>query len=186
MRSLLVAACAALGMLVLAGGGAFASTGSDDDDAPRVVRHATHAKRHVVRTHREVSSQPRSHRARHVARASGDSADEAPQRRGRAHRPAIDRGGEGQVGVASFYSDPQPTASGERFNPNAMTAAHRTLPMGTRVRVTHLGSGRSVVVRINDRGPYVGGRIIDLSRAAADELGIRSAGLARVKVAVLN
>jgi rare lipoprotein A len=71
----------------------------------------------------------------------------------------------GSCGV-SFYSDPQPTASGEPFNPNALTAAHKTLPFNTRVRVTNPANGKSVVVRINDRGPYVGSRCLDLSRAA--------------------
>jgi peptidoglycan lytic transglycosylase len=68
--------------------------------------------------------------------------------------------------AASFYWEPQPTASGERFDPEALTAAHKTLPFNTRVRVTNPANGRSVVVRINDRGPYVAGRCLDLSRAA--------------------
>ena len=67
-----------------------------------------------------------------------------------------------------------------------MTAAHRTLPFGTKVRVTHMGSGRSVVVRINDRGPFVGGRIIDLSKGAAGVIGMHKQGVARVKVTVLD
>ena len=70
-------------------------------------------------------------------------------------------------GLASYYIEPQSTASGERFNPNELTAAHKTLPFGTRVRVTNRHNGKSVVVRINDRGPFVKGRVIDLSRAAA-------------------
>ncbi len=91
-----------------------------------------------------------------------------------------------QSGIASYYSSPQMTASGERFNPGAMTAAHKSLPMGTRVQVTHVKSGRSVIVRINDRGPFVKGRIIDLSRAAAGQLGISGAGLGQVRVTVLS
>lgn len=75
-------------------------------------------------------------------------------------------------GVASTYSDPQATASGERFNPGALTAAHRTLPFGTVVRVTNRHNGRAVMVRINDRGPFVAGRIIDLSTAAARSIGM--------------
>ena len=67
-----------------------------------------------------------------------------------------------------------------------MTAAHRTLPFGTRVRVTHMGNGRSVDVRINDRGPYIAGRIIDLSRAAAGVIGMTGQGIARVSVTVLG
>lgn len=88
-------------------------------------------------------------------------------------------------GIASFYGGREhggPTASGERFNMHAMTAAHRTAPLGSHLRVTNLKNGRSVVVRINDRGPFVKGRIIDLSRAAADRLGFVSAGLTRVSV----
>jgi len=89
-------------------------------------------------------------------------------------------------GVASFYSEPQRVASGGWFNPNALTAAHRSLPFGTRVRVTHKGTGRSVDVTINDRGPYIAGRIIDLSRAAAGVIGMTAQGIARVTVEVLG
>ena len=78
------------------------------------------------------------------------------------------------------------TASGERFDKTAMTAAHRTLPFGTKVRVTHAKSGRSVVVRINDRGPFKPGRVIDLSQAAAEQLGMTGHGLAQVTVDVVR
>ena len=88
-------------------------------------------------------------------------------------------------GLASFYWQPQRVASGGWFNPNALTAAHRSLPFGTRVRVTNLRNGRSVVVRINDRGPYIRGRIIDLSKRAAGVVGMRSAGVVPVRVDVL-
>lgn len=77
-----------------------------------------------------------------------------------------------QSGAASWYGSGHRTASGERFNPNGMTAAHRSLPFGTRVRVENARTGRSVVVRINDRGPFVRGRIIDLSRGSARALGM--------------
>jgi rare lipoprotein A len=92
-----------------------------------------------------------------------------------------------QAGMASFYGTESgsQTASGQRFNPNAMTAAHRTLPFGTRVRVTNKRNGRSVVVTINDRGPFIRGRIIDLSTAAAGVIGMRSSGVAPVSVEVL-
>ncbi len=89
-------------------------------------------------------------------------------------------------GLASFYWEPQRVAAGGWFNPNAMTAAHKTLPFGTKVRVTHLGNGKSVDVKINDRGPYVAGRIIDLSKAAAGVLGMQGQGVAKVKVTVLG
>jgi rare lipoprotein A len=84
-------------------------------------------------------------------------------------------------GIASVYSDGM-TASGERMNPGAMTAAHRSLPFGTRVTVINRGNGRSVVVRINDRGPFVRGRVIDLSPAAARAIGV--SGLAPVSLSV--
>lgn len=88
-------------------------------------------------------------------------------------------------GIASFYWQGQKTASGEPFDKSALTAAHKTLPFNTRVRVTHMRNGRSVVVRINDRGPFTPGRIIDLSDAAADIIGMKSHGLARVRLEVL-
>ena len=82
----------------------------------------------------------------------------------------------------SWYALTSKTASGERMNPNALTAAHRSLPFGTKVLVENLGNGRSVVVRINDRGPFVGGRIIDLSKAAAAQIGMINSGTAKVRV----
>lgn len=88
-------------------------------------------------------------------------------------------------GVASFYGAElagNRTASGERFNPSAMTAAHRTLPMGTKVRVTNKANGKSVVVRINDRGPFAKGRIIDVSRGAAEKISMVRSGTARVTI----
>ena len=87
-----------------------------------------------------------------------------------------------QVGSASWYALTSKTASGERMNPNALTAAHRSWPFGTTVLVENLGNGRSVVVRVNDRGPFVGGRIIDLSKAAAAQIGMINSGTAKVRV----
>ena len=92
-------------------------------------------------------------------------------------------------GLASYYADRyqgHKTASGERFDGARLTAAHRTLPFGTRVRVTNLDNGRSVVVRVNDRGPFASGRVIDLSQAAARQLDMLRAGVARVKLEVLG
>jgi rare lipoprotein A len=91
-------------------------------------------------------------------------------------------------GKASWYGREQqggPTASGERFNMRELTAAHRTLRMNTHVRVTNLRNGRQVVVRINDRGPYGRGRIIDVSRAAAERLDMLNAGIVPVRLEVL-
>lgn len=96
------------------------------------------------------------------------------------------RGSHAASGVASYYWQPQRVASGGWFNPNALTAAHKTLPFGTRVRVTNVRNGRSVVVRINDRGPYVRGRVIDLSRRAATVVGMRGSGVAPVRLQVLG
>jgi len=94
-----------------------------------------------------------------------------------------------EVGTASWYGpghDGLRTASGERFNMNALTAAHRTLPFGTIVQVTNLDNERSVRVRINDRGPHVANRILDLSAAAARSLGITAKGVARVRIEVVD
>jgi len=112
-----------------------------------------------------------------------------------AHPPAnrthgdAGRGGATFRGVASWYGprhQGQRTASGERFDMHRLTAAHRTLRLGGLVRVTNLDNGRAVVVRITDRGPYVPGRVIDVSYGAARALGIVGAGLARVQVDVLS
>jgi rare lipoprotein A len=92
-------------------------------------------------------------------------------------------------GIASFYGydgSGNQTASGERFNPEGMTAAHRSLPLGTQVRVTNTRNGRSVVLRINDRGPYIKGRIIDVSAGAARLLGMIGSGVAPVHIQVLG
>lgn len=99
------------------------------------------------------------------------------------------RAGVSPTGVASYYADKfqgRPTASGEKFDQRKMTAAHRTLAFGTKVRVTDVATGKTVTVRVNDRGPFVAGRVIDLSRAAAEKLGIVRAGLARVRIEVLT
>ena len=94
-----------------------------------------------------------------------------------------------QYGLASWYgpgNQGRETASGQRFDEHQLTAAHRTLPFGSRVRVTNLRNGRSVVVKINDRGPWVYTRVIDLSEAAAERLGFRRHGLAPVRIRVLR
>ena len=88
-------------------------------------------------------------------------------------------------GLASFYEHDLETASGEKFDPHKMTAAHPTLPFGTRLRVTDVTTGRFVTVRINDRGPFVPGRIVDVSYTAAEKLGIIERGVAMVKLDVV-
>lgn len=91
-----------------------------------------------------------------------------------------------QHGIASYYWKPQRVASGGWFNPNAMTGAHKTLKFGTRVRVTNLRNKKSVVVKINDRGPFIKGRIIDLSKAAASKIGMIKSGITKVKIEILR
>ncbi|WP_434592351.1 septal ring lytic transglycosylase RlpA family protein [Pseudomonas sp. R4-83] len=108
---------------------------------------------------------------------------------GCASTDTIDPHGYDQSGVASYYGarhHGKRTASGEAFNQHSLTAAHRQLPFGTRVKVTNLKNDESVVVRINDRGPHTRGRIIDLSREAADQIGMLRSGTARVRVQALD
>ncbi|MBL0371764.1 septal ring lytic transglycosylase RlpA family protein [Rhizobium sp. KVB221] len=83
-------------------------------------------------------------------------------------------------GGASWYALHSKTASGERMNPSKLTAAHRSLRFGTKVKVTNRNNGKAVVVRINDRGPFIRGRVLDLSKAAASEIGMVSSGTAKV------
>jgi rare lipoprotein A len=101
-------------------------------------------------------------------------------------RQAFEQVGEG---VASYYGHElagNRTSSGERFNPAAFTCAHRTLPLGTKLRVTNLANGRSVIVRVNDRGPFIRGRILDVSLAAAREIAMVGPGSARVRLEVVR
>ncbi|WP_420960795.1 septal ring lytic transglycosylase RlpA family protein [Brucella sp. IR073] len=95
-------------------------------------------------------------------------------------------GASAQCGGASWYALHSRTASGERMNPSAMTAAHRTLPLGTKVKVTNERNGRSLVVRINDRGPFIRGRILDLSKGAAARLGFIGAGHTKVCISEIE
>ena len=102
--------------------------------------------------------------------------------------PAKAAGEHAMEGLAAYYSsrlNGHKTASGQTFNQDALTAAHPTLPFGTRVKVTNTKNGKSVVVRINDRGPTQAGRVVDLSRAAANRIGIGRGGLAPVKLEVV-
>ena len=89
-------------------------------------------------------------------------------------------------GLASFYSEGARTASGEKFDARELTAAHRTLPFGTRLRVTNVATGKAVTVRINDRGPFIPGRVVDVSHAAAESLGMVGQGVTKVKLDVVQ
>ncbi|QLB15708.1 hypothetical protein A6B39_09705 [Mannheimia granulomatis] len=94
-----------------------------------------------------------------------------------------------QTGVASYYANKfngRLTANGEIFSNTKMTAAHKTLPFGTLIEVTNLRNGRSVIVRVNDRGPYSHARVVDLSSAAAKKIGMHNSGTAKVRIAILN
>ncbi len=131
---------------------------------------------------RAESQQTRTAR---VERSNED--DERIRRAGRKKNTGRYEGGSsGSSGMASYYWQPQRVASGGWFNPNAMTAAHKTLPFGTRVRVTNARNGQSVDVVINDRGPYIAGRVIDLSSAAAGKINMKGAGVVPVRMTVLG
>jgi rare lipoprotein A len=142
----------------------------------RVSHKASHS-RHAYAPRRAAKHSRYASRNRVVRRHAA-----APVRK---HRTAA-AGHGAYSGMASYYWQGQMTASGARFNPSALTAAHRSLPFGTRVKVTNRSNGRSVVVTINDRGPFIGGRIIDLSRAAAQAISMTSQGVAAVSLEVLG
>jgi rare lipoprotein A len=136
-----------------------------------------------------VTAKSEGANTRRVSRSHADEQQSQGHPSRRARRPAwaaTSHAGSGETGMASYYWQSQRVASGGRFNSSAMTAAHRSLPFGTRVRVTRIDTGNSVEVTINDRGPFVGGRIIDLSRAAASVLGMTGRGTARVKMSVVG
>ena len=156
------------------------------------VRTAKKARRHHIARRplkgqrKVVVQRPRPHKPAAAPKLAPKVALASPSG-GAEQEVAVDRGrAGGQHGVASYYWQGQRVASGGWFDPNAMTAAHKTLPFGTRVRVTHLGNGRSVEVKINDRGPFIAGRIIDLSKGAAGVIGMTAQGVARVAVEVLG
>jgi len=111
------------------------------------------------------------------------------QVRGRWYRPMSDARGYDETGLASWYGDQfngRPTSTGERFDMHGLSAAHKTLPLPALVEVTNEANGRSIVVRVNDRGPFVDSRIIDLSRGAAEQLDLLSRGVGHVRVRYLG
>jgi rare lipoprotein A len=128
----------------------------------------------IVRRHATASSEHASIVRRHVTATADHNAGELKL-------PSLP-----SQGVASFYTEGTHTASGERYNPDELTAAHPTLPFGTKLRVTNTTTGRSVTVRVNDRGPYVAGRVVDVSYSAASALGMVGAGTAKVKLDVVQ
>jgi rare lipoprotein A len=152
-------------------------TATGDRAERRALRSAKNTRRETARLYRSQRAGSRVRSAAKRLRAPRAVA---------ARTPRTVTEGASYSGKASYYWQPQRVASGGWFNPNAMTAAHKTLPFGTRVRVTNVHNGRSVVVTINDRGPYIAGRIIDLSSAAAGVIGMKSSGVVPVRVAVLG
>ena len=164
------------------------TTKSYSDDGDSKPARASKSRRSAVSTH-DDDAPVRASKTRKQRVASASNDDEKPARRKHARNTSSGKdsgGGASYSGKASYYWEPQALASGGRFNPNAMTAAHKTLPFGTRVRVTNQNNGQSVDVVINDRGPYVGGRIIDLSKAAAHSINMQGSGVAPVTVRVLG
>lgn len=156
--------------------------------APRVHRGARRHSRADDR--RRLPPRPARARGRSLGRSSGlKGRAPARARRGGRAAPRRARGGHALRGLATWYGrafQGRRTASGEIFNMHRLTAAHRTLPFGTLVKVTNLRNGRTVVVRITDRGPFGRGRILDLSRAGAARLGILRAGVAPVQLRVIR
>jgi peptidoglycan lytic transglycosylase len=146
---------------------------------------ATYKKTSYSRTYKKATrvSYYKSAKPRYAYNGSRKHYAQAPVRQ---RRYASSYSGGSSGGMASYYWEGQQTASGARFNPDGLTAAHRSLPFGTRVRVTNQSNGQSVVVTINDRGPFVGGRVIDLSRGAARAINMTGAGVARVSLEVLG
>jgi rare lipoprotein A len=126
----------------------------------------------------EASAKSRHHHSHHAGNSSWRDANAAVT--------PSSGSGHSFSGMASFYGNESgsKTASGQRFNQNALTAAHRSLPFGTKLRVTH--GGRSVVVTVNDRGPFIRGRVLDLSTGAARAIGLTSAGVGRVTAEVVS
>ena len=132
----------------------------------------------------EASAKSRHHRHHHAAQ--NDSNSGSDWRNANASMTPSSGSGRSFSGMASYYGNESGsrTASGARFNQNALTAAHRSLPFGTKLRVTH--GGQSVIVTINDRGPFVRGRVLDLSTGAARAIGLTGAGVGRVTAEVVS
>ena len=137
--------------------------------SPQAFAQAAPQRRASVAHHRRVAAASRKHTPFAGRRAAAKQAAATTDR---------------SVGIASFYKYDLKTASGEQFNPSELTAAHRTLPFGTRLRVTNVATGQSVTVRVNDRGPFIPGRVVDVSHSAAEVLGMVDRGITKVKLEV--
>ena len=134
----------------------------------------------------EASAKSRHHHRHHHSHHASKSSNASSWRNANAAIAPSSGTGRSFSGVASYYGNESgsKTASGQRFNQNAMTCAHRSLPFGTKLRVTH--GGRSVVVTVNDRGPFIRGRVLDLSTGAARAVGLTGAGVGRVTAEVIS
>ncbi|MEU8365652.1 septal ring lytic transglycosylase RlpA family protein [Micromonospora tulbaghiae] len=130
----------------------------------------------------KATPSPKASRTQAASRSKARTASPSPTAKKTSSPKVVDSGSCG----ASFYAEGQMTANGETFNPNALTAAHKTLPFNTKVRVTNPANGKSVVVRINDRGPFIDGRCLDLSRAAFATIAATSLGHVNVRYEVLG
>ncbi|GAA4239504.1 hypothetical protein GCM10022254_59880 [Actinomadura meridiana] len=179
------AAVLAVGAFVFVDGGAPAKPASAAQAEPRTTTplrdgprpEPTRAERGQPR-----SADPSPKKSKPRKRKSDTSAGHVAPPKKKSDYKVVDSGS----CQASFYGEGQMTASGEPFDPSALTAAHKTLPMGTKVRVTNKSNGRSVIVRINDRGPYAGGRCLDLSTAAMKKVGGVGSGVISVRYQVLS
>jgi rare lipoprotein A len=193
-----IVATAAAGAALIAGGTAGAAALGDLAPAPQAAAGA------VLPIARTAEAEPPAAPAADDRRAAEETREQAAQDAAQplagtaaeeSAEPAADSGDSGSAGdqgsdlaptgeggscEASMYSEPQPTASGETFDPSAMTAAHKTLPMDTMVEVTNPANGKSVTVRINDRGPYIDGRCLDLSTASFETIASSSQGVVDV------
>ncbi|AXH89978.1 septal ring lytic transglycosylase RlpA family protein [Micromonospora aurantiaca] len=130
----------------------------------------------------KATPSPKASRTQAASRSKARTAAPSPTAKKTSSPKVVDSGSCG----ASFYAEGQMTANGETFNPDALTAAHKTLPFNTKVRVTNPANGKSVVVRINDRGPFIDGRCLDLSRAAFATIAATSLGHVNVRYEVLG
>ncbi|MEU5877212.1 septal ring lytic transglycosylase RlpA family protein [Spirillospora sp. NPDC047279] len=182
VRNILIAAGVAVAVIAAGGWAALASGGGGEKAAP--AREAQAARQPIT----PQADPPRATPSR--ASRGGDRAPvPTPQPKTAKPKPKPKKSAVKVVGSgsceASYYWESQPTASGEQFDPSELTAAHKTLPMGSKVRVTNKNNGKSVTVRINDRGPYVGGRCLDLSKAAMAEVGGTGSGVIPVRYQIL-
>ncbi|GAA0914240.1 septal ring lytic transglycosylase RlpA family protein [Virgisporangium aurantiacum] len=180
-----VVAAVAVVLAIVAGVTAFSLLGSDPEPSTTGAAAGDAARDEAERAGR---NHMRDTGSVSPSEATPSSAAPTPSRTvSRSPKPSTSTGGggSGTCGV-SFYSTGSTTANGERFDPDGLTAAHKTLPFNTRIRVTNPSNGKSVVVRVNDRGPFVGGRCIDLARGAFAQIASLNAGVITARYEVLK